>query len=26
LLILTFGLVYAWRKGALDWQFDLESL
>jgi NADH-quinone oxidoreductase subunit A len=26
LLILTFGLVYAWKKEALDWQFDLESL
>lgn len=26
LLILTFGLVYAWSKGALDWQFDLESV
>ncbi len=26
LIILTFGLVYAWRKDALDWQFDLENI
>ncbi|MCX8060940.1 MAG: NADH-quinone oxidoreductase subunit A [Aquificaceae bacterium] len=25
-LILTYGLLYAWRKGALDWQFEEESL
>lgn len=23
-LILTYGLLYAWRKGALDWQFEEE--
>lgn len=23
-LILTYGLAYAWRKGALDWQFEEE--
>ena len=26
ILILTFGLLYAWRKGALDWQFEEEVL
>ncbi|MEJ7619581.1 MAG: NADH-quinone oxidoreductase subunit A [Aquificaceae bacterium] len=26
ILILTYGLLYAWRKGALDWQFEEESL
>ncbi|MEN3034043.1 MAG: NADH-quinone oxidoreductase subunit A [Aquificaceae bacterium] len=25
-LILTYGLIYAWRKGALDWQFEEERL
>ena len=24
ILILTYGLLYAWRKGALDWQFEEE--
>ncbi|ADO44813.1 MAG: NADH-quinone oxidoreductase subunit A [Hydrogenobacter thermophilus] len=26
ILILTYGLLYAWRKGALDWQFEEEVL
>ncbi|MCS7171404.1 MAG: NADH-quinone oxidoreductase subunit A [Aquificaceae bacterium] len=26
LLILTYGLLYAWRRGALNWQFEEESL
>ncbi len=26
LLILTYGLLYAWRKGALDWQFEVEEI
>ncbi len=26
LLILTLGLVYAYKKGALDWHFDVEEL
>lgn len=26
ILILTYGLLYAWRKGALDWQFEEESI
>ncbi|ADC89843.1 NADH-ubiquinone/plastoquinone oxidoreductase chain 3 [Thermocrinis albus DSM 14484] len=26
LLILTYGLLYAWRKGALDWQFEEEYM
>lgn len=24
IFILTYGLLYAWRKGALDWQFEEE--
>ncbi len=24
-LILTYGLLYAWRKGALNWQFEMEE-
>lgn len=26
ILILTYGLFYAWRKNALNWQFEEESL
>ena len=26
ILILTYGLLYAWRKGALDWQFEREDV
>ena len=26
ILILTYGLLYAWRRGALNWQFEEESL
>ncbi|MFN4320343.1 MAG: NADH-quinone oxidoreductase subunit A [Aquificaceae bacterium] len=26
ILILTYGLLYAWRKDALNWQFEEESL
>ncbi|MFZ8832571.1 MAG: NADH-quinone oxidoreductase subunit A [Thermodesulfobacteriaceae bacterium] len=26
ILILTYGLLYAWRKGALDWQFEEEYI
>lgn len=26
ILILTYGLLYAWRVGALDWQYEEESL
>ncbi|MCX7990078.1 MAG: NADH-quinone oxidoreductase subunit A [Aquificaceae bacterium] len=26
ILILTYGLFYAWRKGALNWQYEEESL
>lgn len=26
ILILTYGLLYAWRKDALDWQYEEESI
>lgn len=26
IFILTYGLLYAWRKGALDWQFEEEYI
>lgn len=26
ILILTYGLLYAWRKGALNWQFEMEEV
>ncbi|SHK58402.1 NADH-quinone oxidoreductase subunit A [Thermocrinis minervae] len=26
ILILTYGLLYAWRTGALDWQFEEERI
>lgn len=26
ILVLTYGLLYAWRKDALNWQFEEESL
>ena len=26
ILILTYGLLYAWRRGALNWQFEEDSL
>ncbi len=25
-LILTCGLLYAWKKGAIDWQFEIEEM
>ena len=26
IFILTYGLLYAWVKGALDWQFEIEEI
>ncbi len=26
IFILTYGLLYAWRKGGLNWQFEEESI